>query len=269
MIELAPHHKIGLLLNNPVLIASGFGGYGNAYQQLIDVSTFGAIVTNPITLRPRRGLPQPRVAETKAGFILNTGQQNPGVKQVIRQYSKVWIRLGVPVIAHLPADEPDDLRRTARALTGTETIAAIELGLPPDATAGEIEHWIKAVREGSELPLLVKLPLKWAAELAEMVATTAADTLVITASPIGAAYPPQSGEMVRGNLYSPALHSLVLGAVQAVRELVELPLIAAGGIHSVVDARAFLDAGVMAVQVDSLLLVDPQAAYDIARVFYI
>jgi len=269
MIELAPHHKIGLPLRNPVLIAAGFGGYGNAYQRLIDLSTFGAVVTNPITLRPQRGSLQPRVVEMKAGFILNSGQQNPGVKQVIRQYSKVWIRLGVPVIAHLPADEPDDLRRTARALTGTEAITAIELGLPPEATAGETEHWIKAVREGSELPLLVKLPFKWAAELAEVVATTAADTLVIAAPPIGAAYPPQGGKMVRGNLYSPALHSLVLETVQAVRELVELPLIAAGGIHSVADARAFFDAGAMAVQIDSLLLVDPQAVYDIAQVFYI
>ena len=55
MIELAPHHKFGLPLDNPVLIASGFGGYGDAYQRLLDLSAFGAIVTNPITLRPRRG----------------------------------------------------------------------------------------------------------------------------------------------------------------------------------------------------------------------
>ena len=48
MIELAPNHKFGLSLNNPVLIASGFGGYGDAYQRLIDLSIFGAIVTNPI-----------------------------------------------------------------------------------------------------------------------------------------------------------------------------------------------------------------------------
>ena len=267
MIELAPNHKIGLPLNNPVLIASGCGGYGNAYQHLIDLSAFGAIVTNPITLRPRRGSPQPRVVETKAGFILNTGQQNPGVKKVIRQYSKVWFRLGVPIIAHLPADEPDDLRRTAGALTGTEAIAAIELGLPPDATAGDIEHWIKAVRAGSELPLLVKLPLKWATELAEVVATTAADTLVIAVPPIGAALSSLNGEIVKGQLYSPALHSLVLDAVQAVRQLVELPLVAAGGIHTLADAQAFLQAGAMAFQIDSLLFVDPQAANGIAAVF--
>jgi dihydroorotate dehydrogenase len=122
------------------------------------------------------------------------------------------------------------------------------------------------VRAGSELPLLVKLPLKWVAELAEVVASTTADTLVIAAPPIGAAYP-QSGEMVCGNLYSPVLHSLVLEAVQAVRELVELPLIATGGIHTLADAQAFLQAGAMAFQIDSLLFIDPQAVNDIAAAF--
>jgi dihydroorotate dehydrogenase len=49
MIELAPNHKIGLSLANPVMIASGCAGYGNAYQPLLDLSAFGAIVTNPVT----------------------------------------------------------------------------------------------------------------------------------------------------------------------------------------------------------------------------
>ncbi|RPJ55510.1 MAG: hypothetical protein EHM12_12080, partial [Dehalococcoidia bacterium] len=78
MIELAPNHKIGLSLANPVMIASGCCGYGSAYRPLLDLSAFGAIVTNPITLRSQRGASQPRLVETLAGLILNTGDQNPG-----------------------------------------------------------------------------------------------------------------------------------------------------------------------------------------------
>ncbi len=264
MIELAPNHKIGLPLRKPVLIASGCGGYGDAYRGLIDLSAFGAIVTNPITLRPRHGSAQPRLVETKAGFILNTGQQNPGVRKVMQQYGKSWSRLGLPVIVHLPADEPDDLRRTARALAGVEAVAAIELGLPLGAAVAEVERWIKAVTADCQLPLLVKLPLTEAVYLAEPVVAAGADALVVGGAPPGAAIYPPTGELVEGYLYGPAIHSLALQAVLMVKALVDVAVVAAGGIHSLADTTALRQVGATAVQLDSLLWVDPQAAYALA-----
>lgn len=271
MIELAPNHKIGLSLVNPVMIASGCGGYGNAYQQFIDLSMFGAVVTNPITLRPRHGSSQPRLVETKGGFILNTGQQNPGVRKVIQQYQKSWTHGGTPVIAHLPADEPEDLLRTARALSGLETpqgqsaLVAIELGLPHQATPADVMRWIRAVQGGSPLPLLVKLPLDAPLELAETVAEAYADALVIGSPPWGTAQVPVSEAVVSGFLYGPALHSLALRALYLLKSRVDLPLVAAGGIHSLADAQAFLAAGAAAVQIDTLIFIEPKSAYDIAQ----
>jgi dihydroorotate dehydrogenase (NAD+) catalytic subunit len=267
MIELAPHHKYGLPLPNPVLIGSGFGGYGEAYQRLIDLTAFGAVVTNPITLRPRRSPSRSRLAETKAGFILDSRQENPGVRKVIQQYRKIWGRSDVAVIAHLPADEPNDLRRTAGALAGTESVEAIELGVPSSAAPADIKRWITAIGEGCMLPLLVKLPLAGVIEMAEIVAATAADALVIAGPPVGAALSPRTGEIVTGYMYGPATHSLILDALLTIKGLVSLPLIAAGGIHSKADVQAFLQAGASAVQLDSLLFVDPQAGYEIAAAF--
>jgi dihydroorotate dehydrogenase (NAD+) catalytic subunit len=270
MIELAPNHKIGLSLSNPVMIAAGCCGYGHAHRHLIDLSAFGALVTNPITLRPRRGTPQPRLAETTAGFILNTGAQNPGVKKVIQEHGKNWLGSKVPVIAHLPADEPDNLLRTARALAGTEAIVAIELGLPHEATPRrrDVEHWIRAIREGCMLPLLVKLPLGRAIAMAEVVANASADVLVIGAPPLGAALSPANGEMISGYLYGPALYSMALREVQIARELVDLPIIAVGGIHSLADAQVFIAAGATTVQIDTLLWLEPALAYDIAAALH-
>jgi len=185
MTELAPNHKIGLSLSSPVMIASGFCGYGDAYHRLLDLSSFGAIVTGPITLRPQRGQPQPRLVETKAGFILNTGQQNPGVKKVLRQYGKIWPKLGVPIMAHLPATDPDDLMRTAHALSGVQTphgesvIVAIELELPRQAAIQDVARWVRAVHAGSELPLMVKIPLNAHLEIAETAVKENADALVV------------------------------------------------------------------------------------------
>ncbi len=271
MIELAPQHKIGFSLANPVMIAAGCAGYGQAYHHLLDLSAFGAIVTNPITLRPRRGAAQPRLVEIAGGFILNTGEQNPGVKKVIQHYQKNWTHLGTAVIAHLPVADPDDLLRTARALAHLETsqgqtvLAALELGLPPHAHPSDIERWVGAVRAGSPLPLLVKLPLGALLEMAEAAAAAYADALVIGSPPLGTAPVGLDGELITGQLYGPALHSLALHDLQRVKNWVDLPLVAAGGIHSLVDVQVFLKAGAVAVQLDSLLFIEPKEAEKIAK----
>ncbi len=273
MVELAPYHKTGLILSSPILIASGFCGYGDSYQRLLDISKFGAVVTQPITLRPQRGAPQPRLVETKAGFILNTGYQNSGVKKVLRRYSKIWSRLKVPVIAHLPADDPDDLMRTARALSGVLTpqgssvLAAIELGLPHQARYQDVEPWIRAIHKGSELPLLVKFPLNAPFEVAEAVANASADGLIIGTSPLGAALSSLQNRTVTGHLYGPALFNQMLHNLQSISDL-GLPLIATGGIHSISDVQLVLKAGATAAQLDSLLFIDPHAAGDIAKHFH-
>lgn len=273
MIELAPQHKIGLSLTSPVMIAAGCAGYGQVYQPLLDLSAFGAIVTNPITLRPRHGAKQPRLVEIPGGFVLNTGEQNPGVKKVIQQHQKSWAHLSPAIIAHLPADETDDLLRTARALAYLETvqgqnlIAAIELGLPPAARPHDIARWVHAVREGSPLPLLVKLPLGAPLEMVDAAADAYADALVIGTPPLGAAQADPAGPVVTGHLYGPTLHSLALRDLHMVKSWVDLPLIAVGGVHSLADAQAFFNNGAVAVQLDSLLFIEPKEAEAIAKNF--
>ena len=273
MIELAPNHKTGLNLTNPVMIASGCCGFGHVHERLIDISVFGAVVTQSVTLRPRRGPAQPRLVETRAGFVLAVGDQNPGVKKVIKQYGQRWSRSDVPIIAHLPADEPDDLRRTARALSnalirqGQTALTGLELGLPHEAVPQDVEDWVWAIREGSELPLLVKLPLGGTCrDLAEAAANSHADALVAGTPPLATAISPDQGLPVTGLLYGPALHSLALHDLRSLTDL-DLPLVAAGGIHTLAGAQAFFEMGATAVQLDSLLFIDPRAAYEIAQAF--
>jgi dihydroorotate dehydrogenase len=250
-----------LVLTNPVMAAAGLAGYGQPGPNLVDLAQFGAVITGPITLRPQRGPAPPRVAEVPGGFILNTGGQNPGVKKVLQLYSLYWPRLGVPVIAHLPAQEPDDLRRTAAALAGNSTLAAFELGIPAEAWPEEVARWIGAIRQAAILPLLAKLPLTGPLDLVE--AAAQADALVLGAPPLGAAALPGSESIVTGPLYGPVLHPLALARLQQVRAIVDMPLIAAGGIHTKADAAIFLQAGAAAVQLDVVLWVDPLTAMEI------
>lgn len=255
MIDLAPGHKIGLPLANPLMTAAGCFGYGPEYARLVDVSRLGAIVTNPVTLRPRRGPPQPRLAETPGGFILNTGAQNPGVRRVIQRYAGAWKRIGVPVIVHLAPDDPNDLSRTARALASTEAVAGLEVGVPDDASADEAGELVAAASE-SELPLLAKLPMARATQLVAACLKAGTDALVIGSPPAGAVMHP-SGQVVNGRLYGPSLHALTLRALLDVGPLVDVPLVGCGGVHGIEGARAFLGAGAVAFQVDSAIFADP------------
>ncbi len=255
MIELAPRHKVGLPLSNPLMTAAGCFGYGPEYADLVDISRLGAIVTNPVSLRPRRGAAQPRLVETPGGFILNTGDQNPGVKRVLQRHAAAWKRLGRPVVVHLMPDDLEALARTARALETVGAVAGLEVGLPEDASHADAAGLIAAAHE-SELPLLARLPLARAADLAAVCVEAGADTLVIGAPPLGSALH-SSGQVITGRLYGPALHALAVHALAKVRSLVDIPLVGCGGIHSVADARALLDAGAVAVQVDSAIFVDP------------
>jgi dihydroorotate dehydrogenase (NAD+) catalytic subunit len=257
MIELAPHHKVGLPMPNPVMTAAGCFGYGPEYADWADASRLGAIVTNPVSLRPRRGPAQPRVVETPGGFILNTGDQNPGVRRVLQRYAAGWKRLGRPVVVHLAPDDLEALVRTARALEAVDAVAGLELGLPEDASHADAASLVAAARE-SELPLLARLPLAHAADLAAVCVEAGADALVVGAPPLGSAlHPSGSGQVVTGRLYGPALHALAMHALLKVRPLVDVPLVGCGGIHSVEDARALLDAGAVAVQVDSAIFTAP------------
>src|SRR2546421_7842243 len=84
-IDLAPGHKHGLRLRNPVMVASGTFGYGTEYQKLIDIQRLGAICSKGITRRPRPGNRTPRIAETPAGMLNAIGLQNIGVERVVHE----------------------------------------------------------------------------------------------------------------------------------------------------------------------------------------
>ena len=264
MIELLPHHKVGLQLASPVMIAAGFAGYGDAIRHVLDLAAFGAVVTQPITLRPQRGAPQPRPAEIEGGVIINTGQQNPGVKKVLTTYGRLWARLNTQIIAHLPAADPADLQRTAHALSTNAALAGLELGLPASAYPADVFDWVAAVRNGSELPLLAQLPFGAIPEVVDAAVEAGADGMVVSAPPLATAKS-GSGQFVSGGLYGFAAHSLVLQQVQSIAANFDVPLVAAGGIHSVADARTFIEAGATAVQVDALLLRSFQQAEEIAH----
>jgi dihydroorotate dehydrogenase (NAD+) catalytic subunit len=266
MIELAPSHKRGLTLSGPVMPATGIMGYGDVYHRLVPLETLGAFVTNPITARARRGAHPPRMLDFPGGLLVHTGLDNPGVRGVIRRHSKRWAHSPVPVIAHVVGTNPHEAAACCERLSGLESLAGVELGLPDYLTVEGALEILTAARTFNTLPLIVKLPLWRASDMAVSIADRGlADALTVAAPPRGTL--PAAGQRITGRLYGPAIFPQALWMLQQVQALIEdrLPLIGCGGIHSVADARALLAAGAVAVQVDSYIWRDPAGFVQLAQ----
>ena len=127
-IELAPNNKLGLSLSTPLIAGSGAVGYGEIWPPGVApltatsdtpcsiVTPFGAMVTAPISRLPDRGRPQPRLAELPGGFVLTTGDHNPGIKRVLRDHGARWAKLGIPVLVALAAGKPEEWSELATRL---------------------------------------------------------------------------------------------------------------------------------------------------------
>ena len=263
-IELVPNNKHGLTLASPLIAGAGAVGYADAWPPGITAAMFGAIVTPPVSWRPRRGQSPPRLAETPGGFVLATGDHNPGYRRVIEDHALDWRRLGTPIIMALAGSTPDDWDRLAAHLEEEPSVAGIELQLPQVAHRSDAAAWIGAVRRATTLPVLVKLPTQRAVALATTCASAGADALVVGTGALATGLAP-SGALIDGPTAGPAAFPFTLHALRAVAGLsLGLPLIAAGGICRAEDAERCFDAGAVAVQIRSLLWVDPAAAVRLA-----
>lgn len=266
MIELTRTGKNTLVIENPVIAAAGTLGFdGAAYQALIDFTRLGALVTNPITWKPRQAARGPRVVPMPSGVLIHTGLPNPGLNQIIKNYGARWAHSLAPVIVHIVATSTAEVGRCAAALDRCEGVAGIELGLHDQAGPDDIAALIQAAIAHTQLPLLAQVPLYSAVESARAAEDAGVGGVVVAGPPRGTTRDPETGQLVGGRVYGPWLKAQALRAVGQVAQAATIPVIGGGGIHSPDDARDFLDAGAVAVQVDTVTWAQPRMIEVIAR----
>ncbi|TRZ49795.1 MAG: dihydroorotate dehydrogenase [Dehalococcoidia bacterium] len=278
-VELAPKHRQGLRLTNPVMTASGTFGYGTEYEHLFDIQKLGAIVGKGTTLEPREGNPQPRLAETASGLLNSIGLQNIGVKALIKEKAPIWASWRVPVMVNIAGATIDDYAQLAGELDGAAGISAIEVNIGcPNIKAGGAEFGANpesaakvtaAVKAATSLPILVKLTPNTSdiTKIALAVAEAGADAISLINSMKGmvidtARRRPLLGG-ITGGLSGPAIKPVALYMVYEVAGAVELPVIGCGGITTASDAIEFIMAGASAIQVGTANLADPRAPLDV------
>jgi len=263
----------GLVLPNPILVASGTFGYGVEYRDVVDVNRLGGICCKGTTLKARIGNPTPRVTETPGGMLNSIGLQNPGVDAVIQKYSGTWTTWRTPVIVNVAGESVQDYVEVVRRLDGIPGVAAIELNIScPNVGRGGLQFAIDpvaagevtaAVRRATDLPLLVKLSPNVAdiRPIARAIEDAGADALTAINTLSGIAVAPDRTRPLLGNTYGglsgPAIKPVALRIVYETAQVVKIPVVAIGGITELADVLDFLAVGAVAVQVGTAIFADP------------
>jgi dihydroorotate dehydrogenase (NAD+) catalytic subunit len=272
-VQLAPRHGKGLLLSNPVILASGVAGYGREYAEITDIQKLGAIVCKGTMLLPRKGNLQPRLVETAYGLLNSVGLENIGVDALVMQEAPVWAEWRVPVIVNVAGETVDEYVAVAGRLEGVPGISGIELNIScPNISAGGMEFGVdprlagqltSAVKSATTLPLIVKLSpnvthieeIALAVEEAGADAISLINTLKGMAIDVGKRKPCLGN--VAGGLSGPAIKPVALHMVFQVAGAVHIPVIGCGGIGSAEDALEFIMAGATAIEIGTAALTNP------------
>jgi dihydroorotate dehydrogenase (NAD+) catalytic subunit len=282
--QLAPRHSKGLLLRNPVVIASGTFGYGMDNAKIAEVHRLGAISCKGTTLHPRSGNEQPRTMETSAGMLNAIGLQNPGIVTVIEKYAPIWASWQTPVIVNIAGETIEEFVELATLLEGVAGVAGIEVnvscpnvlegGVVFGADAHTVAKVTSSVRRATTLPLIVKLSPNSGdvRPIAVAAASSGADAVSLINTILGMGidiwkHRPRLAN-ITGGLSGPAIKPIALRMVYDVaREFrtsyPHVAIIGIGGITNSYDALEFLMAGASAIQIGTINFTNPRAGLEI------
>lgn len=228
--------------------AAGTLGFAPDYRAPVPWDSFGAFVTNPLSLRPRKPTKNPALVEYPGGFLLHTGLPNPGLSAAIKKYARRWADSRLLIIVHLMADRPEETGRMVQMIEELENIVAVELGFAPLLSDDIILMAVEMCL--GELPLIVSLPDEQVLSLGPRVIQEGAAAISLGA-PRGMIMT-KNGQQVTGRLNGAGLFPQALLTVRdAVQSI--LPIIGAGGVVSKENADAMLSVGALAVQMDASL----------------
>ncbi len=264
-----------VMLENPVVAASGTFGFGPEYAPHVDMTKLGGIAVKGVSPTPWPGNPPPRVWETPAGLLNSIGLQNPGVERFVADDLPFLNRVGIPVIVNIIGHTPEEYAAVARRLDREAGIAALEVNIScPNIKEGGMVfgHDPGAAREvtaavvgATRLPVWVKLSpntdrLLAVAEAAReggASALTAINTVVGMAIDLERRRPALGG--VTGGLSGPAIRPIGVRAVYELYRAVPLPIVGIGGIETARDALEYILAGARAVMVGTATFGRPDA----------
>ena len=265
----------GVVMKNPVTVASGTFGYGREFADFIDLNQLGAIITKGTSLKPRSGNKSPRVCETASGMLNSIGLQNPGVEYFASTDLPFLRKFDTKIIVNACGSTIEEYVELCKILN-TLDIDAVELNLScPNVKEGclafgttyeGVKNVTSKVRKVLDKPLIVKLtpnvtdivqPAK-GAEDAGADAISAINTLLGMKIDINKRKPILANNT--GGLSGPAIKPVAVRCVYQIAQAVNIPVMGLGGIMNGEDAIEFMIAGATAISIGAGNFVEPTVA---------
>lgn len=269
----------GLIMRNPVTVASGTFAAGHEYADFVDLSRMGAVTTKGVSLNGWAGNESPRIAETPSGMLNSIGLQNPGVKHLI-EGDIAWLATqDVPCIVNVSGHSVDEYHAVVEALEECPNVHAYEINIScPNVDAGgmtfgcvpeKAAEVVRACRNATKRPMIVKLTpnVTDITEIAKVAEAEGADAISLINTLLGMAIDAKRRKPVLarvvGGLSGPAVKPVALRCVWQVHNAVKVPLLGMGGVTTGIDAIEFMLAGATAVAVGTANFMNPHATMDV------
>ena len=241
-----------LQMKNPVMTASGTFGYGEEFQDFINIERIGGIIVKGTTLHKREGNPYPRMAETPSGMLNAVGLQNKGVDYFVKSIYPRIKDVNTNMIVNVSGSAIEDYVKTAEIINELDKIPAIELNIScPNVKQGGMAFGVsakcayevvKAVREAYKKTLIVKLSpnVTDITEIARAAEDAGADSVSLINTLLGMAIDAERRRpilsTITGGMSGAAVKPIALRMVWQVAKSVNIPVIGLGGIMNWKDA---------------------------------
>lgn len=271
----------GLVLDNPVMTASGTFGYGTEFADLINLDCLGAIVVKGTTLNAREGNPYPRMTETPSGMLNAVGLQNKGVDYFIKKIYPTIKDFKCKIIVNVSGACVEDYVEVCRRLDTLERVDGVEINIScPNVKEGGMAFGTtcegaaivtKAVRDAYNGPVIVKLSpnVTDIVSIASAVEAEGADAVSLTNTFLGMAIDVEkrkpSLSTITGGLSGPCIRPIAVRMVWQVAKAVRIPVIGLGGIMNGRDAMEFLLAGASAIEIGTANFIDPSISVKVVE----
>lgn len=266
----------GLVLDNPIIPASGTFGFGAEFAELYDINILGSFSFKGTTKEPRFGNPLPRIAECPSGLINSVGLQNPGIEHVLaEEMPNLKNYFNKKVVANISGFSIDEYVYCCERIDKEEQVGIIEVniscpnvhngGMAFGTSAENAAAVTKAVKEVTTKPVYIKLTpnVTDIVSIAKACEDAGADGISMINTMLGMRIDLKSKKPViankMGGFSGAAIFPVALRMVYQVYEAVKIPIIGMGGVSTAADVIEMMLAGATAVQVGAANLTDPYA----------
>ncbi|MCR5143696.1 MAG: dihydroorotate dehydrogenase [Lachnospiraceae bacterium] len=270
----------GVVLQNPVMEASGTFGSGMEYSEFVDLNQLGAVVTKGVANVPWPGNPTPRVAEVKSGMLNAIGLQNPGVDVFCERDLKFLEDYkNTKVIVNVCGKSEQDYLDVVERLADEDRVDMLEINIScPNVKEGGIafgqdpkavESITSKVKKVAKQPVIMKLSpnVTDITVMAKAAEAGGADVLSLINTLTGMKIDVERQTFVlankTGGMSGPAVHPIAVRMVYQVANAVNIPIIGMGGIETAEDAIEMMLAGADAISVGTANFYNPCATMEI------